>query len=231
MTGPANKKKEIFDKIRSNFERKQIFEKLIQESGHLVCKGDGDSLFQFTPLEMKGIEGLYGIRVDVEGKTDLSDAILANFRVGEDRYFMQTSMLLVGDRELLLIPNELFKLQRRIHNRVELDDRINRTINIVEHNLKSVFGDANCLDISAGGARVVIYGDVLKVASGDRLRLNFHIKNKWNFEVSGVVKHLTIEHGNQIFGFEFDVGNKALASKLTMMMLELQRWFVLNVSK
>lgn len=231
MNGPQNKKRDIFDKIRSNFERKQLFEKLIQETGQLVCKGSGDSLFHFTPFEMKGIEGLYGLRVDVEGKVSNTDTIVANFRVGEDRYFMQTSLLTVGDREMVLIPDELFKLQRRIHNRVELDDKINRKINIIERNMKSVFVDADCLDISAGGARVVIYGDLLKVAANDRLRMNFHIKNKWSFEASGIVKHLVILDGNQVFGFEFDTSNKALANKLTMMMLELQRWYVLNVGK
>jgi len=229
--GPSNRKREMFQKIRSNFERKQLFEQLIAEKGELTCKGDSDSLFRFRAVEIKGLEGVFVEKSEVEGKVPISGNIVANFRVGEDRFFMQTSFLVAGHRELMLIPAEVYKLQRRAHNRVDLDPRIERKVIIIEHNHKSAFCDVDCLDLSAGGARIVIHGDLIQVSQGDNLRMSFQIKNKWSFEVSGVVRHLVKQEDAQVFGFEFDTANKGLINKLTMMMLELQRWVVLNVNK
>jgi len=231
MMKKDEKKREIFDRIRSAFERKQLFLKLIEEGGELLCKGDTDALFHFKPSDVDENEGIIGIRTAIEGTSFPSDNIVANFRVGEDRYFMLTSFIQIGKKEMLLFSDQLFKLQRRAHNRVDFDDKIENTFQVIKFNNKKVFFDAKGLDISAGGARVAVAIADAHLAEGDRLAISCHIKNKWRFEIEGEIRHIYTKENIQIFGLQFDVSNIALANKIQMMMLDLQRWVVLNINK
>jgi hypothetical protein len=228
MTQGTPKKKEMFEKIRSQIERRQILQKMIAEKGEFLCKGEGETLFRFIPESLTDSEEVLGTRFNVEGQVNSGEEVVANFAVGEDRYFMQSSYL-AGSKDLLVIPKELFKLQRRAHTRVDIPEKISRAVNITKINGKAVFLDAECLDISAGGARLLFYGDMATFKGGDKIHSHFHLKNKWNFEVSSLVKHVSPEGDKQILGIEFDTGNKGLFNKLQMMMLELQRWTALNL--
>lgn len=222
------KSKEAFEKVKSALERKNIFNRLASQGGELICKGTGDCLFTFLVEEYNESQGLYGTLIEINEKPQLGDSIVANFQLGSDRYFMQSTLVKTGQKNLLMLPDSLYLLQRRAHNRVDLPSDVGRGINIIGHNGKVLFLNAECLDISAGGARVLFYGDMASFKVTDHLKLAFHIKNKWRFETEATVRHIRMDHGAQVLGCQFDVTNKGLANKLQMMMLELQRWAVLS---
>ncbi|GIL17436.1 MAG: hypothetical protein BroJett040_11870 [Oligoflexia bacterium] len=225
------KKKESFEKIKSAIEKKNIFNQLAASCGELICKGSSESLFSFRIDSFVEGQGLSGTVATTGEAPKLGDAIVCNFQIGFDRYFMQSTLVRMGDKYMIVIPEGLFLLQRRAHNRVDLPESVGRSINIIGHNGKVLFLNAECMDISAGGARVIFYGDMATFHVGDHLKLAFHIKNKWRFEAEASVRHIRQEHGYQVLGCQFDVTDKGLSNKLQMMMLELQRWAVLSGTK
>ena len=224
------KKKEAFDKIRSNHVRKQILTDFAAVKGEILCKGDGEALFNFR---VSGLSEQLNIEGQIVGLSDGSalkagDAVIGNFSLNDDKYFMNSSFLQVGQSAVMAFPEQIYLLQRRATNRVDLPEDMVRSVNLIQINGKATFLDAICEDISVGGARLQFKVSTVTLKSGDQLTMVFRIKDKWTFEVKGVIKHLVLKDGAQVFGVEFDQTNKSIANKLQSMTLELQRWAVLQ---
>ena len=49
MSATPQKAKAPFEKIRSLVERRKLFEGVIRDGGEILCKADGDLLFNMNP--------------------------------------------------------------------------------------------------------------------------------------------------------------------------------------
>lgn len=221
------KGKEPFEKIRSNIDKRRVLGLLMKEKTEIVCKGDGEALFGFAVEDYNEREGLLGRLINISGEPpQKGEAIIANFAVAEEKYFMQSEYDTRAGVHILRPPEAIYLLQRRAHSRVNLPEGTERGVNIIKHNGKVSFIRAELLDVSAGGCRILCAGIGPRFAAGDTLTAVMHIKDKWRFEVEGQIRHCIPGDANLIFGVQFINLNNTISQKIMMMMLELQRWAV-----
>jgi|GEM_PF-6560282 len=235
----AAKKREIFDKIKSAVKRAQIFRQIPVKVKTLVFKGDGDGVGNFIPYRYSEGEGLVGSLAAGDYVPKSGESVIVNFTLDNDKFFFQTKIEFVEGRVILKSADLLYQLQRRAHMRIDLSEDVERSVNVLQQNNRTIFVDGYCLDLSAGGAKLMFTNGQIKLTPSDLLRVSFHLRNKWKFEATGLVRFCQ-ETPNlqdmgapivQTCGFQFDLTNRTLVSKLNMIMLEMQRWAVSLLSQ
>lgn len=212
-----------FQRIRSMVEARQIYARLPSEGQEIFCKGEG-ALFAFRPERFDPKEGLEGLVVGLDDGLIENESVVVNFLLGTDRYYTVSEFQVTADRGLLKLSENLYKLERRSSFRLSIPKAWSNKCNIIQHNGKASFIPVEILDISQGGAKIVLPIETLPtLASQQLVRGVFHIRNKWKLEIDGVVQHLIRKEGQFLVGLRFQVEDERLKRRLLAMMLEMQR--------
>ncbi|MBX3018520.1 MAG: PilZ domain-containing protein [Bdellovibrionaceae bacterium] len=218
-----SKDKSPFEKIKSATEARRIFEVLARGGQDFYCKGEG-SLFAFKPERYLPEAGLHGQVVLFEETDVKAENVVINFNVENERYYTTCEFTPQGETGYLRPTGILYRLERRLHYRVELPASLERGCNIINQDGKSVFISAIVLDVSQGGARLqTLKGKVKDLKSGVRIRCALHIRGKWTFELLGQIMHVIPGEQYDVFGVQWLNVPEGLGRKLLSMMLELQR--------
>ncbi len=212
-----------FEKIRSVVERDSILERVLTAQHRLLIKGKGDNLGLFKTLRVNNSRLLGQIEA-LHGRFLESQPIVANLKLEDERYFFQSDI--VPDDGLFEIPfpKALFLLQRRAFKRFSIDQAAGRASYILKVNGDDANYFVECLDVSAGGARIHFHGGSFKFQSGDQLQLQLNIKGKWSFELNATIRYIAFhDDRDQIFGISFDKDDKTLLPRLSLMIMDLQK--------
>jgi hypothetical protein len=219
------KARDNFERVRSKRQKFEILRKVIDTKGEILLKFGADNICTFAATNLNEERGLSGMIT--KGQVAISkrgDAVIANFSLGVDKYFFQC-LAIPFETHITMKVENLFLLQRRAHTRLELDENIERTAMVVQQGDKVIYANGYVVDISLGGAKVVIEPDSEPLKTGDRIKIAFHIGGRWNLEGFGFVRfYQKKEDGTQHFGFEFEEETKKLLfGRLQLMIVDLQR--------
>ena len=219
------KPREAFERVRAKRERNEIMRKIIEKNVDIMLKGNQEVLFVFRASGLILDKGIIGQILEHGEIVAGDETLIGNFSLASDKYFFQTTAQKMKDGQFFLTFEELYLLQRRVHARHDLEPGIERSVAIVQRENKVLYCKGEALDISFGGSKLLLLPTTETFASGDSLKVSFHINERWNFEATGSIRfHASLEDGTQKFGFQFDENSKkALSGKLQMMIVDLQR--------
>jgi c-di-GMP-binding flagellar brake protein YcgR len=226
MSSGKIEKKEIFSQISNINERVRVLKSAVNEMIAFVCKGNGineqeDSLFYFQPDTVSKNGILKGRIILIEG-VPTEGEVIANFGVNKEKYFYRSKLSIKNNIPFVLTSEQMFKLQRRAHFRMGLASASEKSIIIIGLNGKKVFVDAECMDFSVGGARMLLPKSALKIKIGDRISPVLRINGK-RFETEAEVRHIKEDKENVIVGIKFSVSDQVLLNRLQVLSLEFQR--------
>jgi hypothetical protein len=224
MSSGNSNNKQVFGKIRSGIQRSEVLKSAIIEKSDLICKGMHDSLFYFRPVTVMYDGSVVGEVILIEGKIAPGETI-ANFNSLNEKFFYQTKLGIKDLKYVLEASEKMYKLQRREHFRVGLSTAEESSVVIINHNGKKTFIDAECMDVSMGGARIQVSEEVLSIKPMDKIISVLRINGK-RFEVHSEVRHLKNENGIISAGIQFSASNEDLKNRLQMLVLEFQRSIV-----
>jgi hypothetical protein len=214
---------EQFKLIRSGLEVRRLLERCITDDCDFLVKGQGDNLFGFRPDQVD-TSGLHGRVVPLGPLPKTSENVVVNFSVGTDRYFTLSDFFPFNERGLLAMDQTLYKLERRGHLRVQIPRTMENLCNLIDVDGKVVFLTGMVLDLSRGGARLLMPIDQSKsIQLEQSLRFVLHLGGKWRLELGGKVKHQRQYEGGQLFGVEFQALAEDDARKLISVTMELVR--------
>jgi hypothetical protein len=217
-----------FEKVRSRLEREKLLESTISAANRLIVKTEGEALGMFSAVRLDSSNQIVGKLKILEGEFKSIEKVVCNLRMPSHRYFFQSDIVIDSNGAILRVPEDMFLLQRRAFRRFEISQFAGRVSYVVKHRGAPVYLMVECLDISAGGAKLHFHGGVADFNQGDLLTVIFNIQKRWSFEVDGFIRHFSTKNENdQIFGMQFHQPKKSLASRLAMMILDLQKANVL----
>jgi hypothetical protein len=249
----AAKAKQPFEKIRSLVERRKLVEEVIRQGDELLCKGDGDLLFNVVPkfveqdiatqkMILKGVlkpaDGDAAAFQSLQEESTNKHEIVGNFSVGEQRYFLRGQMIILKPWIFIPLECEVYHFQRRSSLRLSLPPEFPFMITILDFNKDNLFNIARVADVSAGGAKIYFSGAKstfgvqdnskdpgLKV--GSIFRVIVKPPSGKNIECHCEVKHSKEEvidgEKRMAFGCSFVQLNPSHVARLTAMTLDLQR--------
>lgn len=230
--------KSPFEKIRSLVERRKLYEQLIHSRGEIICKAESEHLFTFTPFQLFGDAMVQGLLTAVDKVPQEDVAIIGNFVVGEDRYFVSGLMKFLSGEGLLHLDSDIYKLQRRASHRIQIPKEFPLELIITKHNNSLVNVGAQVVDVSAGGVRVHFCSSASnskKIAdikdpgfkTGDTFTCSIHPPSGKVIDLQAIVKHRleAVQDGQVIshFGCEFQLLTPILNHRLMALSLDLQR--------
>lgn len=231
--------KSPFEKVRSLVERKKLFEALLAEQTAVVCKGDGEILFELKPMTLVGDSHIQGFMTGIEGPVPKQDMpVLGNFSVGADRFFFKADLKVHQDEASFSLQSEVYRLQRRTTMRLHLPSSLGVYLALTEYKNKFIYSVAQIADISAGGARIFFsdvdsptgsatHSQVPDLKPGDQFKAVLHIGDHKTLELKVEVKHVqqAVFHGQIVnhFGTEFVELTPLIKSRLLAMTMDLQR--------
>jgi mannuronan synthase len=223
--------KEAFEKIRSNIEKKKLFEFAIREKSIFTLKTEDDTLFNFTPREIS--------KDHVAGSADLLPILagkqkaIGNFGVGQDRFFFHGFIEVQSKDVHVSFDVEVFKLQRRKTLRIAVPLSYPMYMNITSLAHKKVFLEAKVHDISAGGLRFYLVDQTLPVLPKDLvIGASIHPPSGKTIEISAVIRHLQtvpIEAMETMqYGTELVSKNPVTTQRMMALSMEVQRKVILG---
>jgi hypothetical protein len=233
-----------FEKIRSLVEKRKYFEDLIARKDAVVCKDERDQLFSFFPRQMVSESSVRGGCVAIDSMPVKNSVVIANFSVGEERFFFQGPMtLLMGSDEVTIsIDSDLYKLQRRTHIRIQVEPELRLHMVITKYHNRSVYIETQVSDISAGGVRIhfsqfpihshpgIATANNPGLRQGDRFHAMIHPPSGKTLEVVCEVKHQlqSAVKGDAIdqYGCEFVDLSTLIKNRLLALSMDLQRKLV-----
>lgn len=233
--------KNPFLKMRSQVEKRKIFESLIESSAELVCKAEGESLLTLTDLRIFH-ENQIMARLKVnEGSLVGKAHIIGNFQVGETKYFFVATAEVVGQTISFPITCDLYELQRRNSPRLLVIGKKEVPVKLEFLNGRPVLIHGTLVDISIGGARALLLQDSSaewKVKSkelkvGDQIQGYIHFSDNKILSFEAVLRHQLKKPDLAQgflgeFGFEFLNLTSAQKNRLQMVTLEMQRKFFVH---
>jgi hypothetical protein len=230
-----------FEKIRSQVEKRKLFQELINAKSEIVTKGDDDSFFQLVPQKIINDSILLCGLINIEKLPQKDIKAIGNFSVGTDRYFFSGALKVMKDEAAFDISCDVFQLQRRATFRLSVRPQSGLFIALTKFDKKAIYVITQVADISAGGARV-FFGETYSTTGitgtsvdpglkmGSQFTCVIHPPSGKNIEVQAEVKHQqkAVVNGEitEQFGIEFINLSPLLKNRLTSMTLDLQQKFV-----
>lgn len=233
-----------FEKIRSLVERRKYFEELIRRKDAVVCKDDRDQLFSFFPTQMMNDSVVRGRCTAIDSMPVKSSQVIANFAIGEEKFFFQGPMTLLAstDEVSIVIDSDLYKLQRRTHIRFQIEPEIRLHLVITKYHNKAVYIETQVSDISAGGVRIhfsqfpihshpgIATAHNPGLRQGDKFHAVIHPPSGKTLEVVCEVKHQlqSAVKGDEMdqYGCEFVELTPLLKNRLLALSMDLQKKIV-----
>lgn len=221
MSSSNTNDKEIFSKVSGEADRVKILKSALRGRIGFVCKGDKSSLFYFKPQTVLKDGSVHGEVKSIEGEIVLGDAFV-NFTADKEKYFYQTRLAFQNNAYILSSSEKMFLLQRRAHFRVNLSNSEEKNILVIGYNVKKVFVDAECLDLSVGGLRIKLAPAALPVKIGDKLTLSVTVNGE-KFQTQGGARHVRAEKDGLFVGLQFAGEDQELLNGIQKLVLDHQR--------
>ncbi len=228
----------MFNKVNS-FEKRVIFRSLATRKSKLMMKSIEDVITQLVVsknVEDKKMEcKLVQMVSTKEGEEDSGKVIplrsnqnvILNFNFNEDRYFMQTNMIVNEERILLDLEPDLFVLQRRKSPRIELPTGFPQQLRIIEYQGKVVFLEGRVLDFGPGGCRVEMVLNTPRFATADRVALVLRLSHRNPLNLKAEIRHTVLKEDErglrQTFGVQFKDLGPIMENKMMSLLMELQK--------
>ena len=234
MSMGASIKQGMFRKIHQS-ERKRMVTALGQHRTALVVRGNNDEIFNMISDGADG-DQLLKCRLVLGSKVpDQDQSVVANFTFGYEKYFFHGQLSLSGGQFFIDTSADFYILQRRKAARLVMPEEFPCGFNLIEHRQKNVFYELRILDFSSGGIKVWFPLFEPEFVTGEKIKGVIHLGIRRPLNMDGVVRHVinqeTGERTGQLFGVQFDAGNKIMEVKLLTMFMDLQREIFLKYSK
>lgn len=214
---------DLFCLIKIPSEKKRIIKELVEIQSEIVLKGRGETLYFLKPLKVTENRWIVCKEVSDLGLKD-EDGVIANFSIGNERYFFQTPVQVSKLSVMLEADIELYHLQRRKSVRVGLPQDSGAQAMIISHKYVSMALSASVLDFSKGGLRLSCALTLPKFKANDPVTLTVRLGEfKRPFTVEGVVRHTAeASEKTQVFGVQFVNVSHTLEMKLLTLQMDLQ---------
>lgn len=221
-----------FEKVRSNIEKKRIFERMAASQGKIVLKDAQDRMFDFHCVSLSQ-EGAVGVLDPKHPQTSAQNLeILGQFQIEEDRYFINGKMAILGDQVVVSMEGEVFKLQRRSNFRIALPPSLPMYANITQIAGKPAALEVRLADMSAGGCRIYFPEGGPNLASGVEIQIVLHPPSGRDFDFKAVIRHTqSVVYKNEIqaqYGIEFLEIPRATHQRLTSLVMDLQHRIIID---
>jgi hypothetical protein len=233
--------KKPFQKLRSQVERKKLFQALIEQGVSITVKTGEESLLTLNELRFFH-ETHVMAQASSEGVVLGSlEEVIGNFQVGDEKYFFKTSAELVGNTLSFPIHCDVYLLQRRGSQRFTVLGKKEVPLRVSEYNGKSFLIHGTLVDISQGGARVLLRSDhsadwknkIEEVEVGASLKMTISFSESKLLEVQGIIRHQVKEADEKQsflgeFGVEFQDLTASQKNRLTIVTLDLQKKYFIH---
>lgn len=227
--------KKMFKRVGLS-EKKVLFRGLPQRKTLLLIKGDEEYIYKIVPVKFVDNKFLTCAYIkDEDQRMKVSQPIIINFQVDEDRYFFQSQGRPSGDFIDVDLTTDLFILQRRKTPRVELPGDYPNSMTITELNNKTIYLHGAILDFSAGGAKLTMDCVDPHLKAGDEIRVVMHLNKRNPLSMYCVVKHQARKPEEfdkpQIFGVQFSGMNSVMENKMLNLFMDIQRELFLKFTR
>lgn len=215
---------ELFALVKIPSEKKRILREMIQAGSEIVLKGEkADALYFLKPTKISENRWIICQEVSDLGLQDESQAI-ANFSIGNERYFFQTPVQVSPISVLLETEVDLYHLQRRKSLRVALPKDAGANCSIINHRSISCLYDCNIIDFSKGGIRLAYPAPLPLFRDNDTLTMSIRLgQHRRSFQIEGIIRHSSeATSSEQFFGVQFVNMNRTLEQKLLTLQMDLQ---------
>lgn len=222
----------IFKKVALS-EKKMLFREIVKERLLVMVKGaERDEVMRLTAVQTEKDEILLCTADSNEMSKD--QKVSANFAFRNERYFFQTDISFQSGWTILKINVDLFQLQRRANARIDLPDNYDGVFALTQHCGNSFQLDCRLKDVSAGGFKMELPGDLPALKVGDQLKgaLRLGKRRPMEFEVEVRFAKRFEQDGNvtQIVGAQFLNRGHSIENRLLLLMMDLQRELYLKFS-
>lgn len=217
----------VFKKV-SVAEKKLLFQQVTSEKKLIRLKiADQDEFLHIVPMHVdEGPVLLCHYTADSKKLTE-NQKVVANFTLREERYFFSTGFEFKSGWMVLDIGVDLFHFQRRATARVNIPDEYDAIFQLTLHNGKSYSTDCKLKDVSAGGFKMEIFGDMPLLKMGDAisglLRLGHRRAMELDLEVRFVRRQEEDGSVLQVAGTRILSLDYTKENKLLLMIMDLQR--------
>ena len=227
-------KQGMFRKIHQS-EKRRLVASLGDHRTSLVIRGNNDEIFN---MMSDGTEGdrllkcrlVFGSKVPQE-----KQAVVINFTFGYERYFFRGDMSLSEGKYFIDTSADFYILQRRKSARLVMPPEFACGFNMIEYRKKNVFYEMRIIDFSSGGAKVWYPLFEPEFVTDELIKGVVHLGIRRPLNMDGTIRHVVRQESGdrtgQIFGIQFDAGNKIMEVKLLTMFMDLQREIFLKYSK
>jgi c-di-GMP-binding flagellar brake protein YcgR len=219
-------KNAFFSLVKTQSERKRIFQQLTELRGSLVLKGLEEAPISGTVLRQTDSGWLC---CQLDSPTPQSFASLksapthiVNFKIDRDQYFFQSAVSFSKDGVLLETVVELFQLQRRSAFRLTLPSELGAHVNILQCNQTPYFTEAKIIDYSTGGLKLQMTGVNAPLKKGDQLKLALHLGKRIPFQLEAEIKFANFRTDTWSYGIEFINKTILIENKLVALQLDMQ---------
>lgn len=220
-----------FEKVKFHSEVKEIYARTVREAVDFYVKPDDEPMFGFKPDSYNEKWGLFGQVIQFEEPAPkVSDNCMVNFTLGENRYFTNGEFRPLSDHAVLRMIGSLYKLERRGHMRVSLQQAEQKDCNFILRGKQTIFVTGEILNISQGGMKVKVTASALssEFKAGEIVRTFIHINKRWRIECEGVIRHSRGEDLDNVIGVQFTATDESDRRKLISLIMELQRRYALE---
>ena len=234
MSMGASIKPGMFRKIHQS-EKKRMVIALAEHRTALVIRGADDDIFNMMSDGAEG-EKLLKCRIIFGGLLpDKSQSVVVNFTFGYEKYFFRGEMTLAEGKFFVNTDSDFYILQRRKAARLVMPAEFPCGFNLIEHRSKNVFYELKIIDFSSGGVKVWFPLFEPEFVTGEVIKGVIHLGIRRPLNMDGTVRHVIRQESGdrtgQVFGVQFDAGNKIMEVKLLTMFMDLQREIFLKYSK
>lgn len=234
MSMGASIKQGMFRKIHQS-ERKRMVASLAEHRTALVIRGAGEDIYNMMSDGSEG-DKLLKCRLIFGGLVpEKSQSVVVNFTFGYERYFFRGELTLSEGKYYIDTTSDFYILQRRKSARLIMPAEFPCGFNMIEHRKKNVFYELKIIDFSSGGAKVWFPLFEPEFVTGETIKGVIHLGIRRPLNMDGTVRHVirqeSGDRAGQVFGVQFDAGNKIMEVKLLTMFMDLQREIFLKYSK
>ncbi len=155
----------------------------------------------------------------------LNEEVTCSFEIREEKYFFKSVLTSTNAEFKILIPKEIFQLQRRSDFRVTVPIGVAYTCEIVRINDMRGSYLVELRDISLGGCQIAYPSKAFKLSDNDEVILKLKMNQFENEKIITFVKHIktipAVE--TNLVGLRFDTPDAAFLTELQGLLVNLDR--------
>jgi hypothetical protein len=224
----------VFKKVALS-EKKALFKRIATEKVQISLRGEDESIFHLQAVQVERDELLLCHHTQDSKDHEKPQAIVANFIVDEERYFLRSDLTFSQGWAIINLASDLFLLQRRANARIDIPPKFPAFFNITTIEGRSVFIDATIVDMSAGGLKLEWMGDLPALTPMAKMKGLLKLGSRRPWELTVEVRHHVKKSVNgisyQTAGVKFYEVDHLTENRLLSLMMDLQRELYLKFNK